>query len=731
MKPKKMISLCLAVFILLALKGFSNTFIVTTTHDFDPGSLRQAIIDANAHTGSDTIVFNIPNTDPGYNAVTGVWTIQPASTFEYLSDDGTCIDGTSQTANQGDSNPEGPEIEIDGTLASSIGFWIFESSANTIRGFVINRCANGIAIHGSGRNIIAGNYIGTDAEGKSDMGNTGNGIYLANGTRHNIIGGQTAADRNVISGNDDTGIVFWSSGTDSNLIIGNYIGTDASGTSAIANGRGFEFGYGPEGNIIGGNDASERNIISGNMEAALYLHHDCRNNIIIGNYIGTDVTGTAIVGNYMGVRLQNGAASNFIGGVNPGEGNLISGMASFGISFNGNGTDSNRVYGNYIGTDATGTAKLPNQSGICLVAEARYNVIGGSSPGERNLISGNEIEGIHIENASHNAVTGNTIGTDVSGTKRLGNNNYGIYITNHSSHNIIGGMTAEEGNLISANGSGVILYGSGNDSNIVQGNQIGTDCSGTGDLGNTNYGIWLSLGPKNNQIGPANSIRFNGKYGVAVFTDSATCNTITRNSITMNGDRGIYNYNGGNTELAPPTIASITDLSVSGMAPPNSIVEIFSDTSDEGAIYEGTTSANASGNFTWMGTPTGPNVTATATDAAGNTSEFSAAFITSVEEKSQSEMPVKFWLDQNYPNPFNPATMIAYQLPRAVEVEINIFNLQGQHIATLVKDHRAAGYHRITWNGADESGQPIANGVYIYRLKASSFMAAKKMLLLR
>lgn len=90
-----------------------------------------------------------------------------------------------------------------------------------------------------------------------------------------------------------------------------------------------------------------------------------------------------------------------------------------------------------------------------------------------------------------------------------------------------------------------------------------------------------------------------------------------------------------------------------------------------------------------------------------------------------------FHLDQNYPNPFNPETVIEYQLPRASEVEIIIFNLQGQKVAMLVKDNQTTGFHKIRWNGTDESGQPVVSGVYLYQLTGGNFVAVKKMLLLR
>jgi|GEM_PF-6859485 len=125
-------------------------------------------------------------------------------------------------------------------------------------------------------------------------------------------------------------------------------------------------------------------------------------------------------------------------------------------------------------------------------------------------------------------------------------------------------------------------------------------------------------------------------------------------------------------------------------------------------------------------------------------------------EESDGSLPADFELAQNYPNPFlsgtksrstkNPETVIEFQLPKASEVEISIFNLQGQKVTTLVRGHQTAGAHKIIWNGTDESGRRVVSGVYLYQLKAGDpsasspnksgparqgFVAARKMLLLR
>jgi len=160
----------------------------------------------------------------------------------------------------------------------------------------------------------------------------------------------------------------------------------------------------------------------------------------------------------------------------------------------------------------------------------------------------------------------------------------------------------------------------------VQGNYIGADATGTAALPNGGYGIRLQAGAHHNTIGPDNLISFNNSDGVQVGGSVTRGNTISRNKIHSNGSKGILLSNGGNDGLAAPVITTASATQVSGTACSNCTVEVFSDAEGEGAIYEGTTAADASVNWslTKPGGLTGPYVTATATDADGNTSEFSA-----------------------------------------------------------------------------------------------------------
>ena len=269
--------------------------------------------------------------------------------------------------------------------------------------------------------------------------------------------------------------------------------------------------------------------------------------------------------------------------------------------------------------------------GVAIHDGAQNNIIGGSSPGERNVISGNFI-GVDIwgSGTNGNVVKGNYIGTDATGTAALAGQASGVHIKGFASQNSVGGSSPGEGNIISGNSdAGVAMFGGGTNGNTVKGNFIGTNAAGSAALPN-GLGVKIypapSGSPQNNTIGgtatgEGNVIAYNILYGVYVYGAVATGNSIRGNSIHSNEEKGIENDNGGNTELAPPTIIGFG--SVMGTACPNCTVDIYSDDEDEGRVYEGSTTANGAGNWSFAGSLDGPNVTATATDSSGNTSEFS------------------------------------------------------------------------------------------------------------
>ena len=252
----------------------------------------------------------------------------------------------------------------------------------------------------------------------------------------------------------------------------------------------------------------------------------------------------------------------------------------------------------YIGTDATGATAKPNGAdGLLLAQGTTAAVIEG------NLIAGNSGSGLRLFGAgtTGNAIRNNLIGTNAAGTAALANGGDGIRMHAGTHDNSVAG------NVISGNsGQGVGLLDEGTDGHVLRDNHIGTDATGATALPNGSFGVSFFAGPRHNVVGPGNVIANNGSHGVLVDgSDSFTStvgNRITANSIHANAGNGIQNFRGGNTELTPPALTAVGASTVSGSACPGCTVEVFSDTADEGAIHEGSATADGGGNWTFSKT---------------------------------------------------------------------------------------------------------------------------------
>jgi titin len=488
-----------------------SVYAVINTNDSGEGSLRQAILDANAHPAPNTIIFDIPGQ--------GGHTIRPLSSLPHITNPVT-IDATFQPGYAGT-----PLIVLDGSGAgANVSGLLIEAGNSTVRGLVVNNFSlDGIGLATHGGDILQNNYLGTDASGTQSLGNLW-GVHIGDGVTGCTVGGTVPTDRNLLSGNRLGGVLL-DNNTADNLVEGNYIGTDASGTTALGNGD-LTSGDGGVvvrgiGNTIGGTNPGARNLLSGNPSDGIYISG--YGNVVRGNFIGTDVTGTRALPNRGGVTVVN--FGNIIGGTGQGAGNLISGNTGAGVAFPPPG-DSNLVQGNYIGTDVTGTQALAN--GIGIDDSALVNTIGGPSPGAGNLISGNRLDGISIIRGG-TVVQGNYIGTDTTGTLALPNGSSGVQVGSVATNTRIGGMGAGAGNLISGNrADGISVNASSG--NVVQGNLIGTDVTGATALGNGGDGVLLSNAARNTIGGTTaaarNVISANAANGVEIVGAGATGNLV-------------------------------------------------------------------------------------------------------------------------------------------------------------------------------------------------------------
>ncbi len=465
------------------------------------------------------------------------------------SSNGVQIFGPGSTANTVSTNVIG--LGRDGKPASNQGNGVFLNDAgiNNVIGpgnVISGNAESGVLIEGNnsggGQNIVEGDFIGTDPTGQTAVGtgNGGDGVSIY-GSSNNKIGGATGTPGtglgNVISGNALAGVqIFGPTNNlpaDQNVVAGNLIGINESGTAAIGNSSdGVEI-YNGSDNTIGGTTSAERNVISGNAGNGVFIYEfptlTARSNQVIGNLIGTSAAGLGAIPNSgNGVEIID-ATNNSIGGItagtipgtnvpgsSSGAGNVISGNAQWGIQIlvtgssiptGGNvnpATLANAVVGNYIGTGALGATAIPNMLGGVLVNDlsTQYFIpqtIGGSLAGAGNLISGNANVGIEllgpqitIANPSsivgeNSVVQGNLIGLGVGGA--IFGNGTGVLIDN-SPGNVIGGLASTPGtgpgNIISGNGDiGIHVFEPLSVGDQIEGNAIGTNISGDAFPGGT------------------------------------------------------------------------------------------------------------------------------------------------------------------------------------------------------------------------------------------------------
>jgi VCBS repeat-containing protein len=814
---KKLLNSCVAIALSLSAlfsvgraQAQSSIFTVTNLNDSGTGSLRQAILNANANAGPDSIVFTVAGT------------ITPGSQLPDISDTsgGTIVDGTTapgyagtpvvilrgQGTNRGLRITSGNNeirglqitsfsigIEIIYALASGnviVGNYIGTNGAAAIPNgtgiSILSASNNRIGTDGDGvndiserniisgnsffgikisrtsgfvanGNVIAGNYVGTNSTGMTALGNLGEaGIQILDGADNTRIGtnGDGLGDtdeRNIISGNIGAGIYITSgNGT---VVAGNYIGIDVTGTAPLGNAtcnnigncagvlvRGSNTRIGTDGNGIA--DLAERNIISGNKGAGISIYIG-NNNVIAGNYVGTDALGVVALGNSQGISVSgtnNRVGTNGDGVSDVMERNVISANI-IGISVAETYTTGTIIAGNYIGTDASGSAALGNsQTGVWLTGGALNTRIGTNGDGvadgaERNIISGNGQHGGFINGGTGTVVAGNYIGTDASGLLALGNARAGLQVgrgligTNGDGINDIA-----EGNVISGNNEdGLYIYGT---TVVVAGNHIGTDATGSGALGNTGNGVIILPSANTNTIGgmasaARNVIAFNGGDGIYVW--GGISNQIRLNSVFSNAGLGIDlnpegvtpndigDLDNGSNELQNyPVLSAIStgsgSIQIQGSlnSKGNTLynLEFFANTSADPSGYgegefflgSGSVTTNASGNATFTITfPVMPTsmrfLTSTATDPAGNTSEFSP-----------------FYASNRLPIANNDATTIAEDsvLPVTIPVAANDTDPDGNLLTSSA--------HAIT-NPLHGSLSNLGNGSFSY-LSAANYSGA-------
>jgi len=612
-------------------------------------TLQQAQVQGALST-PNTISFDIPSSQgPLYDIA--LTSPLPAITSPVI------INGYSQPGASPNSNGPGLaddavlNVEIDGTNAGSgASGLVITTGASTIEGLVIANFGmessgsggNGIVLQTGGANVIAGNYIGVDPGGTAATNIAGDDILIDSGSSQNTVGGLTSAARNLLvnnnAGGSSVGAGVDIEGTSGNLVLGNFVGTDATGTESLA----------------GGSDS-------------------------------------------IGVLIAAGATGNTVGGTTPAAGNLISGNKGSGVQIGAKSdttaTSANVVAGNDIGTDVTGLLPLGNGAGTSPAGDgvdligvnSIDNTVGGSVAAAGNLISANAYDGIYLNGASDATLGFNLLGADSAqnfADTRMGNSVDGIELddapgitiaNNLAVNNKSGGIALyypqtandaiDDNEIILNGGDGILFCNCGSGGSTVYGNWIGTDASGTASLGNQGYGI--EIGTPNNTVGgtaagAANVIAFNTKAGIGLEQlNTDTGNTFSANSIYSNqglgidlGNTGVPLQNEpGGPRVGPnrlqnyPVLTSASAFrggttitgSLNSTANQTFTIQFFTNTTPdpsgygEGQTYVGSTtvttdgSGNASIGFVAPTNISGQWVSATATDASGDTSEFAQA----------------------------------------------------------------------------------------------------------
>lgn len=611
-------------------------------------TLQEAAIATTNTLGPDLIAFNIPLSDPGLLA--GSFRIVSEG-FITIGDDGTTVDGTTQTAFTGNTS-DGPEIWLFGSIPVSMSSpgLLIRSNHNRVMGVGgFHWFKNGIQIEGND-NVVTGCTTVQVLE---------SGVLITGA--NNVIGGSAPADRNLFS-LCSTGITISSPSATGNIIRGNFIGTTVDGTSELGNNScGISAG---SWTTIGGALPGEGNVIAGNghlgeheapIGRQVWLTGD--HNTVLGNLIGTDRTGTVALGGSVSAGIEISGSSNTVGA--PGAGNLISGHSwraggGFQVGVRLSGGQSNVVQANRIGTDVSGTGSLPNVRGVevamySFLDLARNSRIGGTGPGEGNVIAHNLADGVAVNGSGGVGA----LGVRVTRNAIFANGELGI--------NLFSGFT-------------------GYPATVTQ-NDPGDADAGPNNL--QNFPVLLSA------------------------VDNGVATTVT-----------------GTVDMPSPALATI---------------EIYSnDTLDpsgfgEGQSFVGSTTPSSAGSFS-ASLPSGmagTYVTAVATDAAGNTSEFCSGIV--VESRTTAVDPGRDvrWIDVR-PNPARAKARVQVFLPGAEVASVVVFDLRGRLVRTLAERRLfEPGLHELRWLGDDDRGESVPPGVYFLRLLGTAGSEVRKVLLTR
>jgi parallel beta-helix repeat protein len=519
----------------------ASSLTVSSLNDSGTGSLRAAIVLANAQTANASVGKHAAASGLSHITFTVRGTITLASDLPAIRTK-TTIDGTSAPAFSGTT----PVVEINANSHAAVVFAPGSAGSQLLGVAVDNASGPGVTLDASSITLDA-DYIGVNLAGAA-FGNRGDGVYISPTSSNNLIGlnpkAASGVVANVISGNTGNGLSLHESS--GNVVVDNRIGTNAAGSAPISNsGDGIWITTASHDNEIGGtayidtstgqanNPTGNKgtvpevyvvpplgNLISGNGQNGVRIDTGSRNNVLNGNFIGTRADGDAPIGNIADGVLISHADDNTLAGCqfvnNPFVYyNVLAGNGENGLHV----TSSNNVLvqANFFGTGANNTTLVPNKGdGILVDGSSRNTQVGGVIP-LGNVSAGNGLNGIEVTGTASYFETFNTFGGLLAFKGAAPNGNDGILITS------TGGNQTVRTNVFSGNAANGIEI-AGNASGVtVDPDMVGLNTIGNAILSNKNDGLLIDGTAHDNVIGGylnsvirQNTFSGNGVYGVAI-----------------------------------------------------------------------------------------------------------------------------------------------------------------------------------------------------------------------
>jgi uncharacterized repeat protein (TIGR01451 family) len=704
----------------------------------------------------------------GSNNIFGGLTISDQNLISGNIGPGVWISGAS-SGNKIMSNKIGTELSGYFPLPNTVDGVLIDQAAfnNVIQWNLISgNGRNGVTVETNSNltpsgNVIIANIIGLDIVKARALPNNNNGV-LINNARNTRVGGSTVDSSNVISGNNDDGVYIYGDISRGNMILGNYIGTDDLGDKAIPNYQGVEILY-SNGNMIGGSEYGSGNLISGNLHGGVYLY-GADSNLVYSNFIGLDIQGTKTLPNGGSGVTVDSSDYNVIGSDQAGTGNTISGNKFAGIEVSK--ATGNQIFNNAIGTDINGTKNFGNEDdGIQIAFGANQTSVG--KPGAGNVIKFNKGAGVLVADSIKNRISANSIYSNVELGIDLYSNGHGVTPNDESDSDVGSNDLQNFPTLIFADGPfplrvlGMLhskpnetytieIFGAGVPDSTKYGE--GRDYIGSATVGTDSLGVALIKVSLITSVSSGTFITATATDNIGNTSEFSKCVEVKASLVYAD----IAVTVDANVDTLKKADTLVYTLTLQNNGPDTATQIILKDTLSNHLTFISDSSSKGSSLFSSgiltvtvgsLGAGEKVHITLIAkADSIGSIlNKASASALESDFDLSNNfdadtaivpivlavagendKIPQSYELLQNYPNPFNPSTNIRFDIPVSGFTTLKVYDMLGREVESLVDEIKEAGSYTVKFDASK-----LSTGVYIYSLKAGSFVASKKLLLLK